>query len=273
MFQALCWIIFTGLTELHVIPRSDRNENREIYKRAYMIKNYFKIALRNLWKNKGFSVINIFGLASGLSICLLILFYVTNELGYDQYNSKADRIYRVDADLLFGGNHFDLTQVPDPMGAELKRNFPQVEQYVRLRDHGSIMVKKGNQNIEEDKVILADSTLFSVFTLPMIAGNPTEALTQPNSVVITESTAKKYFNSTDVVGKTMIFGDTGYYKITGVIQDIPKQSHFHFDFFISMYGQLSIYEINQWASNNFNTYIVLKKGADEKQLSSSWMGL
>jgi len=232
-----------------------------------MFKNYLKIAIRNLWKNKGFSAINIIGLASGLAICLLILFYVNNELGYDHYNTKADRIYRVDADLQFGGNHFVLASTPDPLGAALKESFPQVEQYVRLRDHGGIMVKKGNQNIEEDKVIYADSTLFSVFTLPMIQGDPSTALVQPNSVVLTESTAKKYFNSTDVVGKTLIIGDTGNYKITGVIKDVPVQSHFHYDFFISMYGQLSPYEINQWTSNNFNTYVVLKKGANANYLS------
>ena len=237
-----------------------------------MFKNYLKIAFRNLWKNKGFSAINIFGLASGLAICLLILFYVNNELGYDRYNTKADRIYRIDGDLQFGGNHFVLAQVPDPMGAALKQDFPQVEQYVRFRGHGSIMVKKGNQNIAEDKVIYTDSTLFSVFTLPMIQGDPATALTQPNSVVITESTAQKYFNSTDVVGKTLTIGDTGNYKITGVIKDVPKQSHFHYDFFISMYGQLSPYEINQWTSNNFNTYIVLKKGADPQSLSSQLNG-
>jgi putative ABC transport system permease protein len=237
-----------------------------------MFKNYLKIAFRNLWKNKGFSAINIFGLASGLAICLLILFYVNNELGYDQYNTKADRIYRIDGDLQFGGNHFVLAQVPDPMGAALKQDFPQVEQYVRFRGHGGIMVKKGNQNIEEDKVIYTDSTLFSVFTLPMIQGDPTTALTQPNSVVITESTAQKYFNSTDVVGKTLTIGDTGNYKITGVIKDVPKQSHFHYDFFISIYGQLSPYEINQWTSNNFNTYIVLKKGTDPKALSRQLNG-
>jgi putative ABC transport system permease protein len=107
-----------------------------------MFKNYLKIAFRNLWKNKGFSAINIFGLASGFAICLLILFYVNNELGYDQYNTKADRIYRIDGDLQFGGNHFVLAQVPDPMGAALKQDFPQVEQYVRFRGHGGIMVKK-----------------------------------------------------------------------------------------------------------------------------------
>jgi putative ABC transport system permease protein len=102
----------------------------------------------------------------------------------------------------------------------------------------------------------------------MIKGDPTSALVQPNSVVITESTAKKYFNSTDVVGKTLTIGDSGFYKVTGVIKDIPKQSHFHYDFFISMYGQLSPYEINQWTSNNFNTYIVLKKGTDAKHFSA-----
>jgi putative ABC transport system permease protein len=237
-----------------------------------MFKNYIKIAIRNLWKNKAFSAINIFGLASGLAICLLILFYVNNELGYDQYNTKSNRIYRVDGDLQFGGNHFVLAQSPDPLGPTLKQDFPQVEQYVRFRDHGGIMVKKGNENVEETKVIYTDSTLFSVFTLPMIQGDPSTALVQPNSVVITESTAKKYFNSTDVVGKTMIIGDTGNYKITGVIKDIPKQSHFHYDFFISMYGQLSSYEINQWTSNNFNTYIVLKKGTNADQLSSQLNG-
>jgi putative ABC transport system permease protein len=237
-----------------------------------MFKNYIKIAIRNLWKNKAFSAINIFGLASGLAICLLILFYVNNELGYDQYNTKSNRIYRVDGDLQFGGNHFVLAQSPDPLGPTLKQDFPQVEQYVRFRDHGGIMVKKGNENVEENKVIYTDSTLFSVFTLPMIQGDPSTALVQPNSVVITENTAKKYFNSTDVVGKTMIIGDTGNYKITGVIKDIPKQSHFHYDFFISMYGQLSSYEINQWTSNNFNTYIVLKKGTNADQLSSQLNG-
>jgi putative ABC transport system permease protein len=233
-----------------------------------MIKNYFKIAFRNLRKNKGVSAINIIGLAAGLATCLLIILYVKDELGYDRFNQKADRIYRVDGDIRFGGNHFILAQAPDPMGAALKNDFPQVEQYVRFRNHGGFMVKKGNQNIEENKVIYTDSTLFDVFTLPMIDGDPKTALVSPNSVVITESTAKKYFNSTDVVGKTLTINDTSVFKITGVIKDIPKQSHFDFDFFVSMYGQLSVGEINQWTSNNFNTYIVLKKGADPKLLAS-----
>lgn len=233
-----------------------------------MFKNYMTVAIRNLFKKKGFSAINIFGLAIGLAACLLILFYVYHETGYDKYNTKADRIFRIDGDLQFGGNNFIIAQTPDPLGPALKKDFPQVEQYVRFRDHGSVLVKKGNQNIEEKNVILADSTLFSVFTLPMIEGNPTTALTRPKSIVIAESTAKKYFNSVNVVGQTLTINDKDDYQITGVIKDIPTQSHFHFDIIMSMNGELNSYEIGQWVSNNFNTYILLRDGADANRVSA-----
>ena len=234
-----------------------------------MIKNYLKIAFRNLWKNKGFSAINIAGLAIGLATCLLMLFYVTDELSYDKFNDKAGRIYRVDGDIQFGGNHFVLAVAPDPMGPTLKKDFPQVEQYVRFRGYGGLLVKKGNANINEDRVIYADSTLFDVFTLPMIQGDPKTALTEPNSVVITETTAKKYFNSIDVVGKNLVINDTANFKITGVIKDVPSQSHFNFDFFVSLSSNDESRQ-NNWVSNNFNTYIVLKKGADPKKLESQF---
>lgn len=233
-----------------------------------MFKNYLKTAFRNLSKSKGYSAINIIGLACGLATCLLIILYVTDELNYDTFNKKIDQIYRVDGDLQFGGHHFDLASSPDPLGVALKNQFPQVKQYVRLRDHGGFLVKKGNQDLREDRVILADSTLFDVFTLPMISGDPHTALVNPNSVVISKTIAEKYFNTTDVVGKTLTINDTSLYKITGVINDVPKESHFHYDFFVSMYGQLSPYEINQWTSNNFNTYIVLDKNASAKKLAS-----
>lgn len=235
-----------------------------------MFKNYFKTTFRNLLKKKAFSAINIFGLACGLATCLLIILYVADELSYDHYNKKFSQIYRVNGDIQFGGHHFDIAQTPDPLGVAMKNEFPQVKQYVRLRDHGGILVKRDNQNIQEDHVILADSTLFDVFTLPMIAGNPHTALVNPNSVVITKSTTEKYFpntNPTEIVGKSLTINDTSLYKITGVIQDVPEESHFHFDFFVSMYGQLAPYEINQWTSNNFNTYVVLEKNADAKKVS------
>ena len=236
-----------------------------------MFKNYFKTAFRNLVKSKGFTTINIVGLAAGLATCLLIILYVIDEMTYDRFNQKMEQIYRVDADLQFGGHNFILAAAPDPLGAALKREFPQVKQYVRLRSHGGLMIKKGDQNSPEDRVILADSTLFDVFTLQMISGDSRTALVNPNSVVITESMAKKYFpgiGNNDIVGKTLTVDDTSLYKITGLIKDVPEASHFHYDFFVSMYGQLSSYEMNQWTSNNFNTYIVLDKNADPKKLSA-----
>ncbi|MFN2439520.1 MAG: ABC transporter permease, partial [Chitinophagaceae bacterium] len=233
-----------------------------------MFKNYLKIALRNLWKNKGYSTINIMGLAVGLATCLLILIYVVDELSYDKFNKKADRIYRVDGDINFGGTHWVLAVAPDPLGATLKKDFPQVEQYVRFRDYGGFRVKKGNENVQENRVISVDSTLFDVFTLPLIAGNPKTALADPTSIVITEKIAEKYFNTTDAVGKTLVINDTTTYKVSAVMKAIPSQSHFNFDFFVPLNSQES--KAGNWLSNNFNTYIVLRDGADPRNLENQF---
>jgi putative ABC transport system permease protein len=233
-----------------------------------MLKNYFLIAWRNLKNNKAFSFINISGLAIGLATCLLILLYVTDEMSYDRWNEKAGRIYRVDGDLHFGGNYFVTATVPEPMGTAMKRDYPEIEQVVRFRRYGGMLVKKGAQNIQEDKVIYADSTLFSVFTLPMIQGDPARALVEPRSVVVTERTAMKYFNSTDIVGKYLIVNDTMNLKVTGVIKNIPEQSHFNFDFFISTSNAIAHWERGDWLSNNLNTYIVLKESTDAKRLEA-----
>src|SRR5436190_16301780 len=123
-----------------------------------MIKNYFKIAWRNLWKDKFFSFINIAGLAIGVATCLLIILYVLDELSYDRFNVNANRIYRINNEVKFGDLHADLAQVPAPVGPAVVREFPQVEQYTRYRWHGSLLVKKGNENIRETKVVYADST-------------------------------------------------------------------------------------------------------------------
>jgi putative ABC transport system permease protein len=232
-----------------------------------MFKNYFKTALRNLLKNKFYSSINIIGLAVGLATCLLIFLYVTDELNYDKYNINADRIYRVNNEIRFNGNYLDMAQTPALMGAAMLREMPQVQQYTRINRHGSFLIKKGSENIQEPGVAYADSTLFDVFTLPVIAGNASTALKDYHSLVITETIAKKYFNSIDVVGKTMLINDTSNYKITAVIKDLPKQSHFHFDFFVPMMENGGSNDDN-WLSENYNTYILLKKNADVKQLEA-----
>ena len=230
-----------------------------------MFRNYFKTAFRNLLKNKFYTSINVIGLAVGLATCLLILLYVLDELSFDKYNVNADRIYRVNNEIKFGGNYFDLAQGPALMGSTMVREFPQVEQYTRIRWYGSFLVKKGNENMQEGRVGFADSTLFDVFTLPMIAGDPKTALKEYHSLVVTETVAKKYFNSTDVVGKTLRINDTGNYKITAVIKDIPKQSHFNFDFFVPMIENNGSNDDN-WLSENWNTYVLLKKNIDPKLL-------
>ncbi|MEP6614938.1 MAG: ABC transporter permease [Ginsengibacter sp.] len=232
-----------------------------------MLKNYFKVALRNLWKNKGFSALNIVGLSIGIATCLLITLYVTDELSYDKFNNKADRIYRVNVDLKFGGAEQKFAVASAPLAFTLVKDFPQVENAVRFRGYGSSVVKKGEQNIRETRIIFADSTLFSVFTIPMVAGDPKTALTEPNSVVINQSTAKKYFGSSNAVGQVLRFDNRTDYKVTGVIQDLPGNSHFNFDFFISMSGADESRN-GVWASFNFNTYLLLRKGTDPKGVIS-----
>jgi len=232
-----------------------------------MFRNYLKTAFRNLLKNKFYTSINIIGLAVGLATCLLILLYVLDELSYDRYNVNAERIYRVNNEIKFGDNYFDLAVSPALMGSAMVREMPQVQQYARLRWYGSFLVKKGNENIQEGRVGFADSSLFDVFTLPMIAGDPKTALKEYHSLVITETIAEKYFNSTNVVGKTMLINDTGNYKITGVIKDIPKQSHFNFDFFVPMIENNGSNDDN-WLSENWSTYILLKKNTDAKQVEA-----
>ncbi|HWK04141.1 MAG TPA: ABC transporter permease [Puia sp.] len=238
-----------------------------------MFKNYLKTALRNLWRNKGFSAINIVGLAVGLATCLLIIIYVMDELGYDRYNTKADRIYRLDGELKFGGNHFIVASAPPLAGPSMLQDYPEVEQQTRFRGQGGLLVKKGSLNIREDKAVYADSTLFDVFTLPMISGDPHTALKEPHSVVITEKIARKYFNGTDIIGRTLTINDSVVYKVTGVIKDIPAQSHFNFDFFLPMSQLEDSRNTDQWLSYNFNTYVVLRKGADPAKLDAKLEGM
>ena len=177
-----------------------------------MIRNYLKTAYRSLLKNKGFTAINVLGLALGLATCLLIVFYVFDELSYDHYNAKIDRIYRVNSDIKFGGNENSYAVSPAPLAAAIKASFPEIEQVVRFRNRGGYQVKKGNQDIEEDNMIYTDPSIFNVFTIQMIDGDPATALKEPHSVVITDEMARKYFNrTTNVAGQTLTFGDTAFY--------------------------------------------------------------
>jgi putative ABC transport system permease protein len=227
-----------------------------------MLRNYFKVGLRNLWKNKAFSAINIIGLASGLAVCLLIVLYVVDELSYDKYNVNADRIYRIDADIYFNNTSAIFAVAPDPLAPALKRDFPEIVEMTRINYQGGILVKKDNRNVQDDHAAFADSTFFKVFTVQMIAGDPSTALKEPNSIVIDETTAKKYFNSTNIIGKTLVVDNTNYCKITGVIKDIPKQSHFHFHFIRPKTSNVN----DSWLSNNTYNYVLVRPGVTQEKL-------
>lgn len=236
-----------------------------------MLKNDLKIAWRNLLKNKTFSIINIAGLAIGLSCFILIALWVLDEIGYDRFHEKADRIYRINSHIRMGGSDLKLAVASDPMGATLKKDYPQVEDYTRLyASGGSKLIKKGNEYINESNVIHADSTIFNVFTLPVLSGNAATALNEPNTVVITRSAAIKYFGNDDAIGKTLETDDNNstLYKVTGVIEDIPENSHFHFDFIFSM-DNVS-YDFGNYLSHNFHTYILLKPGTDYKAFEKNF---
>ncbi len=242
-----------------------------------MLKNYFKIAWRNILRNKVFSFINIAGLAIGLSCFLLIALYVLDEISFDRYNEKGENIYRINADIRFGGGDLHMPFTSDMMGQLIKKDYPQVEQYTRIyTSNGSKLIKKGNSYINERNVANVDSTFFDIFSLPALAGDTRTGLNEPNTVIISESMAKKYFQQEasrgygEIIGKTLETNDSKnpIYKITAVISDIPKNSHFHFDMLFSMKNV--DYEWGQLTSHNFHTYLLLKKGTDYKAFEKNF---
>ncbi len=230
-----------------------------------MFKNFFKIAWRNLVRKKFFSSINIFGLALGLAIFTLISLYVLDELSYDRFNELADRIYRVNTHIKVNGSEFNDKATPAPMADALVTNYPRIEQAVRISGGNDILVKKDDETLVEKNAFFADSNLFKVFTLHILEGNPNTALKDPNSMVISASMAKKYFNSLDVVGKTLKINNTSLYRITGVIKDMPAQSHLHFNFLMAMAGLRSSAS-DFWLSNSFMTYVLVRKGTTQSEL-------
>jgi putative ABC transport system permease protein len=241
-----------------------------------MIRNYIKTAFRSLTKNKGFTAINVLGLSVGLATCLLIVFYVVDELSYDKYNTKADRIYRITEVARLNGNEASYAGSEKPMMDALK-SFPQIEKMARFIPTNTLFlssqkfyIRKGTNNIQERNVVYTESGIFDMFTLPVIGGKT--SLNDPHTAVITESTAKKYFNKTDVVGQVLTINDTSQYKITAVIKDVPLQSHFNFDFFLS-YSSIPEYRDGGWGYGGVHNYLLLKPGTDIKNLESQMQAI
>ncbi|PKK35646.1 cell division protein FtsX [Siphonobacter sp. SORGH_AS_0500] len=229
-----------------------------------MLSNYFKIALRNLWRNKTYSAINLFGLAFGIATCLLISFYILDELSYDRFLNHADRVYRINSDIRFGGSDTHTSNSSAPMAAALVQNYPEIEAAARILNQAPGMIWKGTEKIQE-KEVYADSGIFEVLGIPMLSGNPKTALNQPHTVVITRKMALKYFDTVEALGKTLRVNGSDDYKVTGVIEDLPTTSHLKTDLFFTMLDNARSKE-DYWLSHNLCTYLLLKPGVSPKKV-------
>src|SRR5215204_146645 len=239
-----------------------------------MIKNYLKIAFRKLWSHKVFSLINIIGLAIGMTACFLIFLYVSFELSYDNFHSKSDRIYRVVADVKTPTETINSSVVTSPVAINLKRDFPEIEDAVRIAPEG-ILVKKGNIKFQEEKSVLADSTLFNVFDFPLIAGDKNTALVEPMSIVISQTSAKRYFGNTNPMGQELQVTGAGINaKITGVMKDISKNSQIETDMILSQSSSKLVSGFamsdSEWTNHTNYTYILVKPHTDVKALAAKF---
>lgn len=227
-----------------------------------MLKNYFKIAVRNLLKRKGYTAINILGLAIGMAVCLLIVLFIKSELGYDKKQEKGDRIYRMVVDRNYPGRSTSYSFIPQSYAAAVKQECPEVEEAVRIYNFnggGSFQLTYGDKKFEEKRVFLVDSNFFRVFTAGIIAGDVTKALMKPHAVVLTETTAKKYFGKvSDAIGKMLRpeGNNTAPLQVTAVCTDWPENSHFIFDMLLTTAGDSNFISEN-YVNFSAHTYLLL----------------
>jgi len=228
-----------------------------------MIKNLLLVALRNFKRDRWYSLLNILGLTIGITFSIFLIFYVKDELSYDRYNKKADRIYRITSFIKEPEKEtMKWTATQFPLGPALQKEFPEVEAAVRFVGVDKTMYKRGELRSYEDKVFYADSTLFNIFTYDFLEGNPRNALVEPKSMVLTESLAKKYFGkTTGVVGQSLQNAGGDVFKITAVIGDVPSNSHIRFNLLISA-STLAKDFANSWGGFGFYTYVLLRPNAD-----------
>ncbi len=234
-----------------------------IYWRAVMFKNIIKITFRNISKHRAYYFINVVGLSVGIVCFILIALFIADELSYDRYHEKADRIYKAGVRALWADNEFYGCVSPAPFSRTLVAEFTEVEVSTRLRRSGFPVIRYKDKVFSEERWFWADDTHFDVFTVPFLRGDPKTALTKPNSVVITESMARKYFGADDPLGESLNADNRRDYQVTGVIEDVPHNSHVHYDFLAS-YITIEDGSDQNWISNNYPTYFVLKEGISHK---------
>jgi putative ABC transport system permease protein len=229
-----------------------------------MVKNFFRIAFRNISRNKLTTIINVTGLATGLAASLLILLWIQNELSFENFHENGEYIYRVEEDQFYSGERYHVTVTPFPSGPEWKQRIPEIVEQVRINRLSRILFRQDDKAFFESALVAADSTIFKVFTFLMILGNPETALNDPYSVVLTEKLAEKYFGKEDPLGKTITLENNLQCRVTGIIKNLPTNSIFNFEGILpySLQDELQIPMSTHWGNNSIFTYVLLGKGAD-----------
>lgn len=254
---------------LFLKPFAVKNNHR--FNSFAMLKNYILIAFRSLKKKAGYSLVNIAGLSIGLACCLIILMYVKHEISYEDFQENTENTYRMALNRVYPGRSVDFAVIPHSIGPQLHEDFPEIKNITRIIPaRGTQVYRYKDKFFDEDKVIFADSTIFDIFTIPLISGSPKGALNKQNSIVLSESTAKKYFGLEDPIGKTLETNRASF-LVTAVAKDYPKNSHLEFDIIATTLGIPFLEQIN-WTAFICQTYLKLTDGYDPSQLESKFLG-
>ena len=232
-----------------------------------MFKSYLKIALRNLTRYRAFTIINILGLALGLACTIFIMLWVQDELSYDEFNKNAEIIYRVVENQYYaGGEVFPVAVTPGPLAKSLKDNYPEIVDAARFKFNKKIL--RYNNKVFAEDVAFADPSFLKIFTYPLLNGNRDNVLNDLHSIVLTEKAAQKYFGNEDPIGKTFIIDDSLNLRVTGVLKDIPTNSHLHFEFLVPFEFLKNLgAKLDQWGNNSFYTYVQLQQNAKVSELN------
>jgi len=228
-----------------------------------MIKNYLKIALRNITRHKGFSFINIIGLALGITCALLIFMWVYDELTFDRFHKQIDQIYRVEQDQFYNGEAYHVNVTPYPSGEGWKAEVPEIEDAIRFAYTGNLLLKYDEKSFFESGIAAVDSTIFSVFNFDLAIGDPFSALTKPQSMVLTKEMAEKYFGTENPIGKILRVDNQYEFTVTGVLKKIPTNTSIRFSFLVpfDFVKTIGFYQPH-WGNNSIQTFVKLKQNSD-----------
>jgi putative ABC transport system permease protein len=234
-----------------------------------MLKNYVLTAMRHLLRQKGYSIINIAGLAIGMACFVLVGMFVWDELSYDAFHEHAGRIYRITLDARLNGKEFITAKSSGPLARCLMSDIPGVEAAGRLRIMGDHTLRYGDRAFIEYRIYVADSTLFDIFSFTVLEGDKNSFLTRPYTVVLSDETARKYFGETSALGKTLLMDGETPYMVCGVVKAFPARSHFHFSYLVST-GSRAFDDEDYWVGNSWYTYVLLKEGISPADVESAF---